>query len=63
VNPKESKMEETKKARVAPVKLDPDLLLATLREIYADAVECGKRDQPVYQSLADHIAKIDAGAK
>jgi len=56
-------MEETKKARVAPVKLDPDLLLATLREIYADAVECGKRDQPVYQSLADHIAKIDAGAK
>jgi len=56
------KMEE-KKSRAAPVKLDPDMLLATLRAIYADAVECGKRDQPMYQALADHIAKIDAGAK
>jgi hypothetical protein len=54
---------EEKKAKVAPVKLDPDLLLATLRAVYADAVESGKRDQPVYQSLAEHIAKIDAGAK
>jgi hypothetical protein len=59
---KMEKMED-KKSKVAPVKLDPDVLLATLRAIYADAVECGKRDQPMYQALAEQIAKIDAGAK
>jgi hypothetical protein len=54
---------EDKKSKTAPVKLDPDVLLATLRAIHADAVECGKRDQPMYQALAEHLAKIDAGAK
>ena len=42
-----------------PDKPKDEALLGALRAVYADAVASGKRDHPLYLSLAEQIAKLE----